>query len=40
MQKAILHIKDKVNVRIEGLDVATRRKVSDKLKYFIPYAYH
>lgn len=40
MQKAILHIKDEVNVRIEGLDVATRRKVSDKLKYFIPYAYH
>ena len=40
MQKAILHIKDEVNVRFEGLDVATRRKVSDKLKYFIPYAYH
>jgi superfamily II DNA or RNA helicase len=40
MQKAILHIKDEVNVRIEGLDVSTRRKVSDKLKYFIPYAYH
>jgi superfamily II DNA or RNA helicase len=40
MQKAIVHIKDEVNVRIEGLDVSTRRKVSDKLKYFIPYAYH
>lgn len=40
MQKAILHIRDEVNVKFEGLDVSTRRKVSDKLKYFIPYAYH
>jgi len=40
MQKAILHIRDEVNVKFEGLDVATRRKISDKLKYFVPYAYH
>ena len=40
MQKAILQIKDEVNVRFEGLDVSTRRKISDKLKYFVPYAYH
>ena len=40
MQKAILHIKDEVNVKFEGLDVTTRRKISDKLKYFVPYAYH
>ena len=39
MQKAILHIKDEVNVKFEGLDVTTRRKISDKLKYFVPYAY-
>jgi superfamily II DNA or RNA helicase len=40
MQKAILHIRDEVNVKFEGLDVTTRRKISDKLKYFVPYAYH
>tara|TARA_B100001057_G_scaffold409157_1_gene423665 strand:+ start:746 stop:2197 length:1452 start_codon:yes stop_codon:yes gene_type:complete len=40
MQKAILQIRDEVNVRFEGLDVSTRRKISDKLKYFVPYAYH
>ena len=40
MEKAILHIRDEVNVKFEGLDVATRRKISDKLKYFVPYAYH
>ncbi len=40
MQKAILQIRDEVNVKFEGLDVSTRRKISDKLKYFVPYAYH
>tara|TARA_Y100001970_G_C14250399_1_gene871425 strand:+ start:2512 stop:3966 length:1455 start_codon:yes stop_codon:yes gene_type:complete len=35
-----LIIKDEVNVRFEGLDVITRRKISDKLKFFLPYAYH
>ena len=40
MASAILKIKDEVNVKFEGLDVSTRRKISDKLKYFVPYAYH
>ena len=40
MATAILKIKDEVNVKFEGLDVSTRRKISDKLKYFVPYAYH
>ena len=35
-----LIIKDEVNVRFENLDVITRRKISDKLKFFLPYAYH
>ena len=37
---AKLIIKDEVNVRFENLDVITRRKISDKLKFFLPYAYH
>jgi len=37
---AKLIIKDEVNVKFEGLDVITRRKISDKLKFFLPYAYH
>ena len=40
MKKTVLHIKDEVNVKFENLDVVTRRKISDKLKYFVPYAYH
>lgn len=40
MNKTVLHIKDEVNVKFENLDVSTRRKISDKLKYFVPYAYH
>ena len=40
MNKAVLQIRDEVNVKFEGLDVSTRRKISDKLKYFVPYAYH
>ena len=40
MKKAILIIKDEVNVKFDGLDVNTRRKISDKLKFFVPYAYH
>jgi len=40
MATAILKIKDEVNVKFEGLDVSTRRKISDKLKFFVPYAYH
>ena len=33
-------IKDEVNVKLDGLDPATRRKCSDKLKFFLPHAYH
>ena len=40
MNKTVLHIKDEVNVKFENLDVSTRRKISDKLKSFVPYAYH
>ena len=40
MKKTTLHIKDEVNVKFENLDVVTRRKISDKLKFFVPYAYH
>ena len=31
---AKLIIRDEVNVKFEGLDVITRRKISDKLKFF------
>ena len=40
MAKCILEIRDEVNVRFQGLDVKTRRKISDAVKYFLPYAYH
>lgn len=40
MAKCILEIKDEVNVRFRELDAATRRKLSDTVKYFLPYAYH
>jgi len=35
-----LVIKDEVNIKLEGLDVATRRKIANKLKYDLPYARH
>ena len=35
-----LEIRDEVNVKFHDLDVATRRKLSDEVKYFLPYAYH
>lgn len=38
--KCTLEIKDEVNVRFKGVDVATRRKMGDAAKYFLPYAYH
>jgi len=38
--KATLEIRDEVNVKFIGLDVHTRRKISDKLKFFLPQAYH
>jgi len=40
MGKCVLEIRDEVNVRFTGLDVKTRRKISDAVKYFLPYAYH
>jgi superfamily II DNA or RNA helicase len=40
MKSCIINIKDEVNIRLEGLDPATRRKCSNKLKYFLPHAYH
>ncbi len=40
MQKCTLVVKDQVNVKFEGLDPHTRRKVSEALKFFIPAARH
>lgn len=40
MKKCTIVIKDEVNVKLEGLDPSTRRKCSDKLKFFLPHAYH
>ena len=40
MGKCVLEIRDEVNVRFQGLDVKTRRKISDEVKYYLPYAYH
>ncbi len=40
MQKVILEIRDEVNIKFVGLDVKTRRKISDAVKYFLPYAFH
>lgn len=40
MATTILEIKDEVNIRFKNLDPATRRKLSDAVKYFLPYAYH
>ena len=38
--KCVLEIRDEVNVRFVGLDVKTRRKISEEVKFFLPYAYH
>ena len=38
--KTVLEIRDEVNVRFTGLEVSTRRKISDACKYFLPHAYH
>ena len=40
MDKVILEISDQVNCRFVGLDAALRRKVCEKLKFFVPYARH
>ena len=36
--QAKLIIKDEVNVKIEGLELSTRKKLVDKFKYEIPGA--
>jgi superfamily II DNA or RNA helicase len=38
--KCKIIIKDEVNLKIEGLDLQTRRKCEQKLKFFLPYARH
>lgn len=40
METCILEITDQVNVRFRNLDIETRRKISEKLKFFVPYARH
>lgn len=40
MHKVILEIRDEVNVKFVGLDASTRRKISDAVKFFLPYARH
>ena len=35
-----IHIRDEVNIKISGLEVATRRKLEKELKFFQPWAYH
>ena len=39
-KECTLVIRDEVNVRWEGLDANTRRKLSDKVKFFLEYARH
>lgn len=39
-KECIIEIRDEVNVRINGLDPATRRKLVNKLKFFLPHARH
>jgi len=38
MKSCVLHVKDEVNVKIKGLDLDTRRKLSNKFKFEIPGA--
>ncbi len=40
MTSCTIHIKDEVNIKISGLEVATRRKLERQFKYFQPWAYH
>jgi superfamily II DNA or RNA helicase len=39
-KECILEVTDEVNIRFRGLDTLTRRKLADKLKFFIPHAVH
>ena len=38
MSTCKLIIEDEVNIKIEGLDVDVRRKLSNALKFDVPYA--
>jgi superfamily II DNA or RNA helicase len=38
VKQATLIVKDEVNVKIEGLDLNTRKKLVNKFKYDVPYA--
>ena len=38
MKPCVLHVRDEVNVKISGLDLDTRKKLSNKFKYDIPGA--
>jgi len=40
MSKVTLEIRDEVNVKFVGLGTRARKKISDAVKYFLPYAYH
>ena len=40
MKKCTIVIKDEVNVKIEGLDLDVRKRLSNQFKYRIPYAIH
>lgn len=40
MKKCQIIVKDEVNIRIEGLDLDARKKLTKLLKYEIPYARH
>ena len=40
MQNAKLIIRDEVNIKFDGLDPSTRRKLSAAVKFMLPYAYH
>lgn len=40
MSNCKLIIKDEVNIKVEGLDLETRRKIVNKLKFDLPYARH
>lgn len=40
MKKCKLHILDEVNIKLTDLDITTRRKIVNKLKFELPYARH
>lgn len=40
MPKCTLVIEDEVNCQFKGLDISTRRKISNEVKFLLPYARH